>query len=44
MDPLALLIAALTAAAGLAVGWFLGRSRGAADLARADAELSVVRE
>ncbi|MFB7844803.1 DNA recombination protein RmuC [Microbacterium sp. NPDC056052] len=44
MDALALLIAALTAVAGLAVGWFLGRSRGAADLARADAELAVVRE
>ncbi|MBS1699522.1 MAG: DNA recombination protein RmuC [Actinobacteria bacterium] len=44
MDALALLIAALVAAAGLALGWFLGRSRGAADLARADAELAVVRE
>ncbi|MFJ4167351.1 DNA recombination protein RmuC [Microbacterium sp. NPDC089698] len=44
MDALALLIAALTAVAGLALGWFLGRSRGAADLARADAELAVVRE
>ncbi|MCE4027122.1 DNA recombination protein RmuC [Microbacterium sp. Au-Mic1] len=44
MDALALLIAALTAVAGLAVGWLLGRNRGAADLARSDAELSVVRE
>lgn len=44
MDALALLIAALTAIACLAVGWFLGRGRNAADLARADAELAVVRE
>lgn len=44
MDAFALLITAVAAAAGLAVGWYLGRSRGAADLARADAELAVVRE
>ena len=44
MEPIALLIAALAVVAGLALGWYLGRTRAAADLARAEAELAAVRE
>ncbi len=44
MEPIALLIAALAVVAGVALGWYLGRTRAAADLARAEAELAAVRE
>ncbi|MGN8024768.1 DNA recombination protein RmuC [Microbacterium sp. 22242] len=44
MEPIALLVAVIAAAAGIALGWYLGRTRGAADLARAEAELAAVRD
>ncbi|GAA4491072.1 DNA recombination protein RmuC [Microbacterium panaciterrae] len=44
MEPIALLLIVLALVAGIALGWYLGRSRGATELARAEAELAAVRE
>ncbi|KJL46982.1 DNA recombination protein RmuC [Microbacterium hydrocarbonoxydans] len=44
MDALTAVLVLIALAAGAAVGWFLRASRGAADLARAEAELTAVRD
>ncbi len=44
MDALTLVLLLVALAAGAAVGWFLRGSRGAADLARAEAELAAARD
>ena len=44
MDALTLVLLLAALVAGVAVGWFLHGSRGAADLARIEAELAAARD